>query len=103
MHGTLKELAQELQAARKTKGWSQRDLSARLHMPQAHLSRIERGMVDPKLSTLIELARMLERERMLERDLMLVPRRKLNLVQAILKSPDDATHRRPVYALEDEE
>ncbi len=68
-----------LAAARKRKGWSQRDLSERANIPQSHISKIESGAVDIKLSTLQELARLLDLE------LVLAPRQALTAVNAALR------------------
>ena len=97
MNAALESLVSDLLKARKAKGLSQRALSLQLHMPQAHLSRMERGLVDMKISTLIEWARMLEL------DVFLVPRQNMSLIQAILRSPDDGLANTPMYALDDEE
>lgn len=47
-------------------------------MPQSHLSAIESGKTDPRTSTLIEIARQLDHE------LILVPRKLLPAVTALL-------------------
>jgi transcriptional regulator with XRE-family HTH domain len=77
---TLYALGDVLRQARQAKGWSQRDLSARTHMPQAQISRIENADVDPQVSTLIELARALELE------LQLIPKSALTAVEATVRS-----------------
>ena len=69
-----------IKAARKAKGLSQRDLSARAHVPQSHISKIESGAVDLKLSSLIELARVLDLE------VMLAPRKLVPAVQSVVRS-----------------
>ena len=69
-----------IKTARKAKGLSQRDLSARAHVPQSHISKIESGAVDLKLSSLIELARVLDLE------LMLAPRKLVPAVQSVVRS-----------------
>lgn len=76
----LSALAEVVRQTRQAKGWSQRDLSARTHMPQAQISRIENADVDPQVSTLIELARALELE------LQLIPRSALTAVGATVRS-----------------
>lgn len=68
-----------LREARLAKGWSQRELSQRAGLPQAHISRIESGSVDLKLSTLRELARLLDLE------LVLAPRAALTAVNAVVR------------------
>lgn len=52
--------AEVLRQARIPRSWSQREFSAWAGIPQAHISRIERGAVDPKLSTLQDLVRVLD-------------------------------------------
>lgn len=49
-----------LVALRLRAGLSQTELAKRLNMLQPNLSRLERGLVDPKLSTLQQLAEVLE-------------------------------------------
>lgn len=74
------QIAQALKAARETKGLSQRALSGLAGMPQSHISRIESGGVDLRVSSLVELARVLDLE------LTLVPRRSLSAVNSIVRS-----------------
>ena len=62
------DIIRELKEAREAKGLSQRDLSARIGVPQSHISKIESGRSDIRLSSQIEFARALDL------DLMLVPR-----------------------------
>jgi transcriptional regulator with XRE-family HTH domain len=71
--------ADDLRRARAAKGWSQRELSAKAGMTQAHLSNIERGSVDLRLSTLIELSRLLDLE------VVLAPRNALTAIQALVR------------------
>lgn len=82
------DLATALRAARAMKGLSQRDLSNLVKVPQGHISRIESGEVDLRVSSLIELARALDLE------LALVPRKSLPAVQSILRSTDDGARTR---------
>lgn len=79
MNYTLDAVAARLHEARLAKGWSQRELSARAAIPQAHISRIEHGAVDIQVSSLIELARALDLE------LILAPRAALPAVEAVAK------------------
>lgn len=71
-----------LRQARARKGWSQRDLSQRAGVPQAHISKIESGAVDMRLSTLVQLARLLDLEP------VLTPRAALPAVQAIVREAE---------------
>lgn len=80
MSYAIEDIAQTLRSAREASGLSQRELSARSGVPQGHISKIENGTVDLRLSSLIELARVLDLE------LTLVPRKALPAVQAIVRS-----------------
>jgi transcriptional regulator with XRE-family HTH domain len=82
MSHQAESFAQTLRQARQRKGWSQRDLSQRAGVPQAHISKIENGVVDMKLSTLLELARFLDL------DLVLAPRAALPAVQALIREAE---------------
>lgn len=53
---TLETIAQQIRDARKAKGYSQRKLAELTGMPQNHISRIENGLVDIRLSSLTDLA-----------------------------------------------
>lgn len=86
------EIIEVLRAARQARQLSQRALSAKAGVPQSHISKIENGGSDIRLSSLIELARALELE------LVLVPRRLLPAVQGILRSsPAQLTGSRDSY------
>lgn len=76
-------IAESLKAARERKGLSQRALGAKAGIPQSHISKIENGVVDLRISSLVELARVLDLE------LTLVPRKKLPAVRAIIRGDDD--------------
>jgi transcriptional regulator with XRE-family HTH domain len=78
------ELLQTLRTAREGAGLSQRDLSARIGVPQSHISKIESGGTDLRLSSLIELARALDHE------VVLVPRKLLPAVEAIVRNASSA-------------
>ncbi len=82
---SLEHIVGALKAAREEKGLSQRELSARAGVPQAHISKIENAAVDLKLSSLVELARVLGLE------LMLVPRSLVPAVQTMIGSADGAS------------
>lgn len=79
-----------LGAARRRLRMSQLTLSSRTGLPQGHISRIESGAVDPRLSSATKIARTLGFEP------MLIPRRALPVVLGILREFDSgATERRP--------
>jgi transcriptional regulator with XRE-family HTH domain len=73
-----------LKNTRAAKGLSQRALSELAGVPQSHISNIERGAVDLRLSSLVELARVLDLE------LTLVPRKSIPAVNSIVRSTGNA-------------
>ncbi|HSS64477.1 MAG TPA: helix-turn-helix transcriptional regulator [Gammaproteobacteria bacterium] len=74
------DITTNLKNAREAKGLSQRALSGLTGVPQSHISKIEKGAVDLRVSSLVELARGLDLE------LTLVPRKSLPAVNAIIRS-----------------
>ena len=97
--------AQCLRHARLRKGWSQRALSGKAGIPQAHISRIESGAVDVKVSTLVELARLLDLEP------VLAPRAALPAIEALIReveadrglAPQGTPAQTPAYSLDEED
>lgn len=89
----LESLTRVIRQTRLAKGWSQRDLSARAHLTQAQISRIESGEVDLQVSTLLELARALDL------DLQLVPRSALTAVEAAVRSAEERADERTARTL----
>lgn len=69
-----------LKEARARKGLSQRELSAKSGVPQSHISKIESGRVDLRVSSLVALARVLDLE------LELVPKKSIPAVKSIVRS-----------------
>jgi len=76
------EIAEVLKTAREAKGLSQRALASLAGVPQSHISKIESGAVDLRLSSLVEIARALDLE------VTLVPRKNLSAVQSIIRSSE---------------
>jgi transcriptional regulator with XRE-family HTH domain len=70
-------IATAIKAARTHKGLSQRALSEKIGIPQGHLSKIENGEVDPRLSSAIEIARALDYE------VIIIPRALLPAIGAL--------------------
>jgi HTH-type transcriptional regulator/antitoxin HipB len=100
------EIATALAAARKARQTGQRVLGKRLGISQAQISRIERGLNDPQLSTVQNLAGALDL------DLMLVPRTLGPVVSALIaenvgrpqaSSASAREHDRPLYTLANDE
>ena|SRR6056297_1987979 len=103
MNYTLEPIAERLKQAREGKGLSQRALSKLAGVPQSHISRIENGGVDLRVSSLIELARVLDLE------LMLVPRKSVSAVRAVTGgqhlhgSFENTKRARSAYSLEEDD
>jgi transcriptional regulator with XRE-family HTH domain len=89
MSYALEDIARTLKEARERKGLSQRALSQKAGVPQGHISNIENGAVDLRLSSLIELARVLDLE------LKLVPRNVLSAINAVVRSSEWESSRAP--------
>jgi transcriptional regulator with XRE-family HTH domain len=81
----LEEIAKELKQARDNKGLSQRALSSLADVPQSHLSKVENGNVDIRLSSLIQIARALDLE------VKLVPKKALPAVETVVRSTSKQT------------
>jgi transcriptional regulator with XRE-family HTH domain len=99
MSYAIVHIARTIKAAREAKGLSQRALSKKAGVPQSHISKIENGAVDLRVSSLVELGRVLDLE------LMLVPRKATSAVQSIVRSntesrlPDGDTSRQTIKEL----
>lgn len=71
-------ILQQLKTIRLALGIKQSDLGKKLGLPQSHISKIEQGMTDPRLSTVTDMARILDQE------LMLIPRQLVSYVTSLL-------------------
>ena len=92
-------ISEQLKKTRKNRGLSQRGLSAKSGVPQSHISKIESGNVDLRLSSLIAIARVLELE------LALIPRKYHSAVNAIVGGAGNTTSEKPpppAYSLDRE-
>ena len=101
MNYTIEHVASVLKTAREARGLSQRELGRKAGVPQGHISKIENGAVDLRVSSLIALARVLDLE------LALVPRKVLPAVKSIARSSiaealGDSRIPRPLYSLDEE-
>ena len=92
------DMRRALKQARKTRGWSQRDLSRHLGIGQRHVSGIESGKIVPRYDTVLELIRMLDH------DLIMVPRALVPVVQSLvrdhLKDQSGEGLEHPLYSAE---
>lgn len=82
----LAYIADAIKTARIEKALTQRDLSAKVGIPQAHLSKIENGEVDLRLSSVIEIARALGHE------IVFVPRALLPAIQSLERGAAKSRH-----------
>jgi transcriptional regulator with XRE-family HTH domain len=80
MSYATEDIIKALKHARQAKGLSQRALSSLIGVPQSHISKIESGGTDIRLSSLIELARVLDLE------LKLVPRKAVPAIETVVRS-----------------
>ncbi|MGT2514558.1 helix-turn-helix domain-containing protein [Sphingomonas panni] len=76
----IEEIAAAVREARIAKALTQKELGQRVGLPQSHISKIEKGTVDLKLSSLVEIARALDLE------LTLVPRKALPAVEGAMRA-----------------
>jgi transcriptional regulator with XRE-family HTH domain len=89
MSYATQDIIDALKSAREAKGLSQRALSKRTGVPQSHISKIENGGTDIRLSSLIELARALDL------DLKLIPRKAVPAVNNVVRSTVQAAPASP--------
>ena len=73
-------ITRQIRAAREAKHMSQRELSARSGLTQSHISQIERGTMEPGLSSLVDVARALDLE------IVLAPKKLMPAIGSILDS-----------------
>ena len=85
MNYATEHIARALRNAREARGLSQRALAAKAGIAQGHISKIENGAVDLRISSLVGLARVLDL------DVVLVPRRAVPAVDAIIGRSDGTT------------
>ncbi len=98
MKHSIQHIGPQLKKARLEKGLSQRALSLLVGLPQGHLSKIESGLVDLQISSLIELARALDLE------LMLIHRSSVQTVEMLQRGMQEKkSETRPMYRLEDKD
>jgi HTH-type transcriptional regulator / antitoxin HipB len=74
----MRSIQDQIRRAREEKGLTQAELGIRLGQPQSSVSRVERGG-DVRLSTVLEIARTLELEP------MLIPKRLVPAVRALIQ------------------
>jgi HTH-type transcriptional regulator/antitoxin HipB len=77
----------QLKTIRQALGMKQSELGKKLGLPQSHISRLEQGTTDPRLSTVTDMARILDQE------LVLVPRQLVSQVLTLLHGQDNRERR----------
>ena len=80
-------IIEQLKSARLQQGMKQSELGEKLGLPQSHISKIEQGANDPRLSTVKDMARVLDQE------LVLIPRQMVSVVRALLKGEGEDERR----------
>ena len=85
-----------LREARRKRHLSQQELARKLGVRQRQISDLERAAMDPRLSTIQNVARALDLE------LMLIPRHLISAVEGLQRASSDST-KRPMYALDDDD
>ena len=90
----MNEIIKQLKHFRLNKKLKQSELGGKLGLPQSHISKIEQGRADPRLSTVVDMARLLDQE------LVLVPRAMLPAIRAILSGEDI---NEPMWQVDEEE
>ncbi len=104
MSYVTEQILESLREARVRKGFSQRELSARSGVPQSHISKIESGSVDLRVSSLVALARVLDLE------LFVAPKKSVPAIKSIIRSGqgvngiiDEGEPMSPAYRLEEDD
>ena len=93
---TQRALFDTLRTARVNRGLSQQDLARKLGLHQRQISDLERASMDPRLSTVQNVARALDLE------LLLVPRHLIAAVEGLQRAGNESANR-PMYALDDDD
>ncbi|MGH2345933.1 MAG: helix-turn-helix domain-containing protein [Chloroflexota bacterium] len=89
----MRTINEQLRDARRARRLSQKAVGTRIGLPQSHVSAIETGKVDPRLSSILEMARQLDLEP------ILVPRPLVPAVRAMLAGEPEA----PLWQVDDDE
>src|SRR5262245_21750951 len=93
---TVQSVIQTLRETRHAQALKQVDLANKLGVQQSQISNLEREAVDPRLSTIRDVARVLDLE------LMLVPRQLIPVIDGLLRRKASTAEERPIYTLTDD-
>lgn len=91
----MNDIIQLLKILRIKQGLTQSLLGEKLGLPQSHISKIEKGEADPRLSTLTDMARVLDAE------LVIIPRELVSVVLSMAKGDTDS--QKPMWSLDEED
>src|SRR5579872_3669510 len=93
------DFREQIKKARQERGWGQREVAAKVGLPQPHISGIESGEIVPRFDTLLDLVRVLDL------DILLVPRALVPAVQSLVRAHNApaGSDERSLYAGEDDE
>src|SRR5581483_6499346 len=98
LKGLPDDFREQIKQARQKRGWGQRDLAAKVGLPQPHISGIESGVVVPRFDTLLDLVRVLDL------DILLVPRALVPSVQSLVRAQrEPESVEKSLYAADEEE
>jgi predicted transcriptional regulator len=81
----------QLRSIRKTQGVTQAIVAAKSGLNQTYLSKIERDQVDPRFSTVQDIAQALDHE------VLLIPKAVLQTVRSIVAAPTEASKRPLIF------
>lgn len=90
----MNTIIEQLKTARKAKNLKQSELGLKLGLPQSHISKIEKGDNDPRLSTVTDMGRLLDHE------LMLIPRHLVHHVSSLVTGKDE---QKPMWIPDEED
>lgn len=90
----MNEILKSLKKRRLELKLKQSELGSKLGLPQSHISKIEQGATDPRLSTVTDMARLLDQE------LLLVPRELLPVIKSLISGEDT---QKPMWSLDEED
>ena len=90
----MNQIIKSLKQQRVALKLNQSELGSKLGLPQSHISKIEQGATDPRLSTVTDMARLLGQE------LLLVPIELLPAVGALIKGEHS---QQPMWSIDEDE
>jgi len=91
----MNRVIKQLRQARLSQGFSQAQLCERVKFPQSHLSKIESGKSDPRLSSVVEVGRSLDLE------LVFVPRVLVPAVESLVRG--ESSDMKPAWLPDEDE